>query len=367
MRLFTSAACATVAVALLAGCSGTNFGSTSSSLPTATAQSRMHGPRFAPLNMVPAWMLPAGISRLHLNLRMAPAKTHKSLIYASNFYQSEMWGYPDPNSANGPATCTLGNASNYLKYINGFGVDTAGDVMVPAYTPNDDGYLSINVFAPKCGALLWQAEVDTGQPADAYSSNGATGSILVGELADYDNNDYGALVICSKASSCGTPFTNSAVTGYGAGVAMAKNGDCWLSAATSTNSGFVLVYFAGCTGTGEVATGTSNTYYGGLFIDGKGNLGSIDLSGTLYVYSGCNPKCSLVGSTKLEGEALFGGLDGTGKYLSLGDYENNAVDIYSYNSKTGTAKYLYSFTNGLTSGSENLVETAHFAPRNKKV
>jgi hypothetical protein len=369
LRFLNSAIGAAVAIGLLAGCSGSNLGPTSSSLPSAGQQTSVRGLRHAPRSLIGAWMLPSGIRRLHLDTPNMPAKKSKSkgLIYANNFYLKNVWGFPNPNSSNGPATCTLGTASVPLEYVNGFGTDPAGDVMVPAYTGQDDGYLSINVFAPNCGALLWQSEVDTGQAADAYSSNGATGTVLVGELADYGNNDYGAGVLCSEASGCGTPITNSSITGYVAGVAMDKKGDCWLSGATSTTTGFVLVYFKKCTGSGQVATGTSNSSYGGLFVDSMGQLGSVDAAaGKLYVYSGCNPACTLVSTSTLHGESLFGGLDKKGANLALGDFENQEVDVYSY-SPTSGATYTYSFDNGLTSGSENDVETGHFAPRNKKV
>lgn len=369
MRFFNSAIGVAVAIGLLAGCSSSNLGSTSSSLPNVGQQSGVRGLVHAPRSLVDAWMLPAGIKRLRLNTHDVPMpakKKKKGLIYASNFYLTQMWGFPNPNKSNGPATCTLGTSSKPLEYVNGFGTDTKSDVMVPGYTGQDSGYLSINVFKPNCGALIWQSEINTGQPDDAYGDNGATGTILVGLLADYGNSDFGAAVLCSMSSGCSSPMTNSAITGYVAGVAMAKNGDCWLSGATYETTGFVLVYFKGCTGSGETATGTSNTNYGGLFIDTKGNLGSVDTAGgMLYVYSGCNPACTLVSSTTLHGESLFGGLNKSGKELALGDIANNEVDIYSYSPAKG-ATYSYSFNNGLTSGSSNLVETGHFAPRNSK-
>lgn len=363
MRLLTSALCTTVAVGLLAGCSGSNLGSTGTSLPGVGTQVQS-GPRVAPLSIVPSWMHPAGVGRLHLNLRLVPNKKSTGLIYASEFLGYEVFGYPNPNSGNNPASCTLGSASNYLYYVNGFGVDPKGNVMLPAYTGKDSGYLSINVYKPNCGAQVWQAEIDTGQPADAYSSNALTGKVLVGLLADYDDSDHGAALICTQSGGCGTALTNSSMTGYAAGVAMAKNGDCWVSGEEQSNSGFVLIYFKGCTGSGTVATGTSNAYYGGLFIDTKGNLGSIDLSGTLYVYKGCNPTCSLVSTTTLAGESLFGGLNSKGNQLAIGDVGNGTVDVYTY-SPTSGATYSYSFSNGLTASDD--VEAAHFAPSNKKV
>ena len=68
-------------------------------------------------------------------------------------------------------------------------------------------------------------------------------------------------------------------------------------------------------------------------------------------------------TSKLEGESFFGGLDSKGTKLALGDYENGVVDVYSYSASKG-AKYLYSFSNGLTQS--DMVETGQFAPDIKK-
>lgn len=353
MRLTISAISLGVAAAVLAGCSGPGTAPPSSSLPAARAIAR---------SLVPPWMHPAGIARLHLNDRIFPAKKKSTLIYASAFSGDQVFGFSNPNNGNAPPTCTLGTSSNYLASVNGFGVDTRGDVMIPADTPHDNGNFSINVFKPNCGALAWQAETEAAQPEDAYSVDALRGNVLVGELQS-GTQGTGAVVLCTKKSGCGVPLTNPAVTGFGGGVAMAKNGDCWLAAEQQAFEGFVLVYFKGCSGAGEVATGTSNSYYGGLFLDTTGNLGSIDLGGTLYVYRGCNPVCTLVSSSPLHGESLFGGLDASGKHFVVGDDSNTEVDVYAYAPGAG-ATYQYSFNNGLYYS--NSVEAAHFAPDNKK-
>lgn len=361
MRSWTSTLCTVVAIGILAGCSG--LGSTSSSLPGMGSQSqRVHNLDNAPLSLVPKGFVPAGVQRLHLDVPPLAKKKSAGLIYGSEFYGEQVFGYKNPNPKNKAATCMLGTATNYLEYVNGFGTDSAGDTMIPALTPSSATYLEINVFKPNCGALAWSTLVTSGQAADAYTNakSAVTGSILVG-LLKIGSTTAGGAVICKK-SGCGTPITNSKVTGYVAGVAMATNGDCWISGATSTTTGFALVYFKGCTGSGKVATGTKNAAYGGLFFDSAGNLASVDGSGMLFVYKGCDPKCTLVSTSKLEGESFFGGLDSKGTTLALGDYENGVVDVYSYSPSKG-AKYLYSISKGLTQS--EMVETGQFAPNIK--
>jgi hypothetical protein len=357
MRLTTSAIVTIVTAGLLAGCSGSNLGS---SLPSAGPRSQIaRDASVTPVSMIPAWMQPAGVKRLRLNDVIIPNKQKKSigLIYASEFYGEQLYGYPNPNSNNGAPTCELGSASNPLEDVNGFGTDTKGNVMVPYFSGS--GY-RLTVFKPNCGKSLWSASVTNGQPADAYATN-ASRRVLVSEIVN-DSRDAGALVFCSKKSGCGTPFANPSITGYGGGVAMAKNGDCWLSAESASFTGFVLAYFKGCSGSGEVATGTSNAYYGGLFVDKQGNLGSIDLSGYLYVYKGCNPACTLLSKSVLQGESIFGGLDKKGTSFVAGDFANNDVDIYSYSATKGLT-YSYSFNNSLQSGGDD--ETAQYAPTNQ--
>ncbi|MGA2760240.1 MAG: hypothetical protein ABSF08_07990 [Candidatus Cybelea sp.] len=360
MRLFTLTVSATIAIGLLAACASSNSGSPSLPAP-AGAQVR-----FAPLGLALPLMPQAGVGRLHLATRIVRSATTAG-IYGSNLYAYQLWGYSNPNKSNNKPVCTLGSKTSPLTFVNGFGTDPNRNVMVPWFLHYSSQYLGeISVYKPNCGGRLWEAPDANGQPGDAYSSNPATGKVIVAEL-QLRTAKTGAVAICSFKAECGKAFSNKAVTGIGIGVAAAANGDCWLSAATTATSGFVLVYFKGCAGSGQVATGTSDAAAGGLFIDTMGRLGSIDQAGELYVYKGCNPACTLVKSSPLEGQPIIGGLNAKGNQLALGDYATNAVDIYTYNATTGAATYSYSFNDGLTSGSENQVEAGLFAPRNGKV
>lgn len=345
MRSSTSVFVSTWALGALVGCSA-GLGPTNATLAGVGSG-------------IPPLLQPTGVKRLHLDDHYVTDATASGLIYVSDEDALEVFAYPNPNKQNKAPTCTLGTSQNWLNLVYGFGVDTAGNVAIPAYTPDFSGLDSINVFKPNCGGMAWQQQVP-GEVADAYSRNALSGNVLVS--LSRGPSSAGAILLCSS-SGCGTPFTNSAVTGTGAGVAMARNGDCWFSAAQQGSSGFVLVYFQGCTGPGEAATGTSNAYDGGLFIDTKGNLGSIDQSGKLNVYRGCNPACKLVSTSTLHGSPFYGGLDAKGTHFAVADYATNSVDVYSY-SPTKGAKYSYSFNNGFEG--TDTVFGAHFAPMNKK-
>jgi hypothetical protein len=355
MRLLTSAICTTVAVGLLAGCSG-NLGSSNSSLPnTGSAQSsRVHTGAHGTLSLVPAWAHPAGIARLRLGSDFVPDKHKKKKsknIWASEFYGTSVYGYKNPNSSNSAPTCTVASQS----YVNGIGSDTKGLLLVPTGYPS-----GINVFKG-CGSLVWSASDANGQAADAASNSAAgSGKVYVGEIASYSSG-VGEVTVCTSAG-CGSPVTNSSIANYGAGVAVNKGGDCFMS---SYNSGGtpIIVYWKGCSGSGQTVTGYSASSYGGLFFDKKGQLGAIDLSGTVRVYKGCTPACTLVGSSSLHGSSLFGNVDATGKLLAMGDYGSGTVDVYKYNATTGTATYSYSFNNSLSSSLD--VESGIFTPTTK--
>ncbi len=90
MRFISAALCATVAAALLAGCSGGGLGSTSPSAPSAGgAQSHFTNGHIIPqwskfASLIPVELRPTGTMPL-LHGKMAPAASVKG-IYASEFY-----------------------------------------------------------------------------------------------------------------------------------------------------------------------------------------------------------------------------------------------------------------------------------------
>jgi hypothetical protein len=359
MRLFTTALCTTVAVALLAGCSGSMSPGTSGPSAAGQTQSQLdsHG-KFHPHWAFPSSLIPKGQIGLRGDvLRDKPAPDRKKRsnsggIYASQFYASIINGYPHKNTANGPPTCSLS-----ASYPNGIAVDGKGNLIDP-----DGGTRSVIVYAGPgmCGSEIGSISDPYGQPADASSANAATGEIAVGNI--FDTSGAGSISICSISAGCTANLTNSNMYEV-AGVAMANNGDCWASATNSLGTA-TLTYFAGCTGSGEAATGWENTYYGGLDIDASGNLVAIDaFTPALRVYSGCNPACTVVGGPfPLENDSVFGHLNKQSMTFAAGDYANGQIDVYYYSPTSLT--YWYSFNNGLDVSDD--VEGAAYNPRSRQ-
>jgi hypothetical protein len=185
-----------------------------------------------------------------------------------------------------------------------------------------------------------------------------------------DSESHGKVVVCTLAKGCGEPLTRPNIQGNALGVALAKNGDCWLSAEENQyynpSGAATLAYFKHCSGKGKTATGYQNPYFGSLFFDKHGNLGAISaIDGALYVYKGCNPACTLVGGPfALQGISVGAGLNKAGNELAVGDLSNEAVDIYAYTPTSLT--YLYSINNGLTGFSESSVSGAAFSPASEQ-
>jgi hypothetical protein len=354
MRLLSSAICTTIAVGLLAGCSGNMGSSPSASAPTVSgAQTRISNGHIVPQWSKLASIIPQGIPRVG-NVRlggMQPDRHHKKKktvgLYGSQFVLGTINGYKGTPTGNTPPTCSLG-----ASYPNSIAVDGKGNLIDP-----DGGSRTVIVYNNKlCGAMLGSFSDPYGQPSDAASNNAATGTIAIGNI--FDTSGAGSVSICTMSGGCTANLTNSNMYEV-AGVAMAKNGDCWADAINSGGAA-TLTYFAGCTGAGQAATGFTNTYYGGVDIDNKGNLVTIDfLTPALHVYKGCNPACTSVATYSMNAYPIFGHLNVKSNLLAVGNFNVSGVDVYSYSQSALT--YKFTITDGFGSGYDT--EGAAWNPR----
>lgn len=359
MRFTSLVASAAVAAGLLAGCAGGNLTSAAPSVSSAGGAQSSHlvNGHFVPhwsrlASAIPAELRPFGAQQILA--RIAPDATKKKGgIYASEFFGARINGYPLSNRHNKPPTCTLG-----ASYPNDIAVDRRGDLIDP-----DGGTRTVIVYKGPgmCGADIGSFADPYGQPSDAASANAKTGVIAVANIFG-NSGAAGSISLCTLAGGCTTNLTNANMFEV-AGVALAKNGDCW---ADATNSGgtATLTYFKKCTGPGQTATGFLNTYYGGLDIDKNGNIVSIDaFTPQLWVYKGCNPGCIKVGGPfPLQGDTIYGHLNQASTAFVAADYVNGEVDVYKYR-RTGLL-YQYSFNNGLSSS--DTIEGAAYNPASKE-
>lgn len=329
-----------IAAGLLAGCAG-NMGSNSTSPLGLSPQVRT-----APISVFDDAAPPRLVSVLHsLMLPDKKTKLPKKGTYVSEFDTTSVLGYAANNKKNQGPICTI----NGVAFINDVGVDGKGNLMIP--NPGaTSGLEALDIYAgpTMCGKPIGTISDPFGQPSDATSPNAVTGQIALGNLVGTAST-AGSLSICTFKGGCTTNLTNSSYFHVG-GVGMSNAGDCWIDVKTSASGGAELVYYKGCAGSGAIASGFKQTYYGGIDIDKKGNLVIIDdMAEDVYVYSGCNPNCTVVGGPfALKGESFWGKLNQANNQYTAVDRTDGLVDVYSYSTKK--LKLLYSYDSGLSAG-----------------
>ncbi|MGA8535692.1 MAG: hypothetical protein WB615_16405 [Candidatus Tumulicola sp.] len=248
-----------------------------------------------------------------------------------------VYGFPAMNEHNRGPKCTLSGL-----YPDDIAVDGNGNLIVP----DIGGTGNILVFqGPQmCGTQVGSISDPYGYPADAASNDAINGNIVVANLFDANKKGHqrpGSVLVCTIAAGCTKNLTNHTVYKVG-GVAMAPNGDCWASV-WNKDVFPELLYFAGCSGRGKIAKGFVNRSYGSLDIDNNGNIVSIDVDGqSLYVYSGCNPACTLVGGPfALKNESFSGKLNQNNTEFAAGNVRDHEVDVYQYTPYALTFQYSF--------------------------
>jgi hypothetical protein len=350
MRFYRTGICGVSAFALLAGCSG-NVASPSTSPLSATRAASWRG------DAIGAPAIRHSDGALH---GLPAPQAAKDGIYVSEFFGTNVFGYPKKNVKKHKPSCTVPWTSSS---VNDVAVDGTGALIVP---DPGDAAIDIGTGPGMCGPESQSIPESYGYPSDAASYNAATGSIVVGNFRDNPSFAYpGSVTVCTVAAGCTSNLTNSNILGV-VGVALDKHGNCWASS-ESQSAAAVLVYFAKCSGGGVVATGFQDTAFGGLDIDRSGNLVSIDETangtGQVWVYKGCNPACTVVGGPfPLNGESTYGHLNAKGNRFAVADIAYGQVDIYSYS--PAAVKYLYSFSKGLRASYE--VQSVVYNPSSMK-
>jgi hypothetical protein len=273
--------------------------------------------------------------------RVAAPDSAKRGIYVSSFAGTSIYGFRSNYKQGFGPMCTLYTGQVFVNLI---AADPLGNLVVPQ---NNRRLVKVYQGPNMCGPLLGSLQDPYGQPANAASFNAATGTILVADI-ESKRGSSGNLAVCSLTSGC-TQKLEPKFTGVALGVALAKNGDCWLVTENAAFTAAGMTYWRGCSGPGELVTGFKNTSYGSLSIDRHGHLVAVDFkgggSGQLWVYSGCNPACTVVGGPfALEGQPVSGALNATGENFGTIESEfpyGGTIDIYKYTPTKLT--YAYSF------------------------
>jgi hypothetical protein len=324
-------AAAMAAAAFLGGCSGGSSGAPSSVPAMGSAQT--------PVRAIPDWLVRAPARPFRA---IAAPDSAQNGIYVSAFDDTSIFGFKSTYKTGHGPLCTVYTG---VADIGDIAVDPQRDLVVPdGFT----GFVRVYKGPEMCGSVSKQVVDPYGQPNGAASLNAESDAIVVSNIVGV-NNKVGNLAICTLSGGCTAELTSSNITGYASGVALAKNGACWLASENAAFTAATMTYWAGCSGTGQAVTGFKNSSYGSLSIDKGGNLISLDFEGSgtgqLWVYSGCNPACRLVaGPFPLVGQPIEGALNAKGDTFGTIETQfpyGGQVDIYKYAPTKLT--YEYSF------------------------
>lgn len=210
-------------------------------------------------------------------------------------------------------------------YASGISADRDGN-LIAVFGQN----IAVYQGPQLCGLERGSINDPYGQPGYTSSVDALDGKIVVGNVFD-NGAKTGSISVCTLATGCTEHLLNANMHQV-YGVALAGNGDCWADATNARNTRGTLTYFKGCSGKGKRSIGFVNQDSGGIQIDRYGNLITEDsFNSRIYVYKGCDPKCSLVGGPyALRGRSSDGSLNAKSTMFAANDYENGQIDIYSY-------------------------------------
>ncbi len=293
-----------------------------------------------------------GVSR-PFRIAMPPGKA------TSGIYVSVSNGTIEGFSSTGKALlCTIHLTVNALDDV---AADPNGNLIVPLGQAYSSGSVDVYRGPSMCGTQVGSFSDPYGYPINAVSMNALTGTIAVANEFRVGGSTGGNVAICTLKGGCTQELTGPNIIGAVAGIAMAKNGDCWLSSTkwySAVTRNFYydsaqLTYWKRCRGVGQAVTGYQNEAYGSISIDSHGNLVSLDEGNyysrhsQLWVYKGCDPKCTLVGGPfHLRGQYdTFGALNDKNDEYGIAETQHPVVDIYKYNPTSVT--YMHSFSDSL--------------------
>jgi hypothetical protein len=280
------------------------------------------------------------LAKMHAGAGLGRPDAVKPGIYASE-YSGYVYGYAGNNRSNSPPVCSIGPAAASYDVA----VDPKGDVLFVDRTAQNTSRIIIYAGPGLCGPELGSIADPYGLIVDVASRDAQTGKIVV---ANYLGNNLanGNVAVCTLSGGCTLELNQGAH--WVNGVALAPNGDCWAAGQYPRT----LTYFARCRRPGVTATGFQGRFPSGLDIDDDGNLVAVETlahhhTGSMYIYSGCNPACTLVGGPfPLHGNSLYGHLNASSKRFVAADQKYRQLDVYSYS--TSGITYEYSISNGLT-------------------
>jgi hypothetical protein len=318
---FLRGATAVLALAALAGCSGTASYAPSSAAPALVA---LGGESASP--------------QARAELRFVDPAAVKAQISVAAYDTSASTAVQVFNANNKPNKAALCQITSIGEGINALGVDSAGNLWVPQGL-GTGGVPVIQEFKPSCGALVTTLSDSNGQPAGiAFSSKGTT---YVNNILG-PSSSAGNVAVYPKGKKTPSNYLTNANIFLAAGVGVNSKDDVYVpyySPASTTG----LFVFAGGKMPAKNVKNFALGNPGAPTFDKKDNLVITDDSDqTLNVYA--PPYTGKPKVFPLKGSSPQCSFNKAQTNLACGDKTNTSVDVYAYPS----GKYLYSFNKGLS-------------------
>jgi hypothetical protein len=343
-KLGLTSASASVALALLAGCSGGLQNATpSGTAPQSRFQASTHISLSGPLSKLSA------VRTLHssgdLIFRNPEPDAASGYVAGSSFYGAvELWTLPD--SSNNAPDCSIAT-----EYVNDLAFDAKGTLWAPTPVNPTSGAGFVYTY-PKgnCTASSFELTAANGQPADiAIGTKDEYVSYIVGLPSGSTFLPASIDVFPDKKTAPSTSLTNSNIV-ESFGIAIDKKGDVFWSGESQIGGGTPgVVEFAGGKGGGKLLGLTGFGAIVGLDMDKNQNLVAADAGNTTLDIWKPPYKGKPAATIALQGSPVDVKLDKANKNVYVADVANSTIDVYTY----PKGKYEYSISNGFTAtGSE---------------
>ena len=218
---FTLIVCAVVTLARCGGSQPPISGPGASNLRARIANGRF----------IPQWLSPAS-GALDLQARSGPGMVLRQIvrtdvkaqpgIYASQYQSDDVFGYQINNLKNNPPTCEV---STGYAGVDDIAADVKADLMITEL----DSTRVLVLRGPKMRRPELGSVSDPYGPTDVASLDWrGTAQSSLAICIDGGSNPAGSVSVCTLSGGCTLNLKNPAMFEV-AGVALAKNGDCWAS------------------------------------------------------------------------------------------------------------------------------------------
>ncbi|MBV9647794.1 MAG: hypothetical protein JO043_10050, partial [Candidatus Eremiobacteraeota bacterium] len=243
-------------------------------------------------------------------------------------------------------------------YVNGLGVDKAGNVWIPQGGVQTG---TTTEFAPNCGKALFAIPDTDGQPAAvAFDTQG---NVYVENIMGAGSNAVGNIDVYAPGAKTPKTVLTDSSSFLWFDEAIDARDNVFAIYSDPYNKGHVIEFPHGQNPVKPLPI--SLGFPGGVTFDSKGNLLVVDQDArnvSVYEAPYSGPPFA---TFPLQADSVPCKFAHNLRQLYCADFTNASIDVYAYDPANPAATaYAYSFTNGIRRGSQNAGIALAPAPRN---